>query len=90
METIEPTKEGEPDGLVPKDSPSSFISNTSVQTTCYLMKIRMSNWYGSVKITNEKGKICTLEHEIRSELEIMKEKQYDNSNNCIFGNEERL
>lgn len=25
METIEPTKEGEPDGLVPKDSPSSFF-----------------------------------------------------------------
>lgn len=57
MDTIEPTKKREPDGPVPKDSPSSFISNTSVQTTCSLMKIQMNSWYGSVKITDEKGKI---------------------------------
>lgn len=25
MDTIETTKEGEPDGLMPKDSPSSFL-----------------------------------------------------------------
>jgi len=38
----------------------------------------------------KKEKYATLEHEIRSEMEIMQEKQCDNSNNCIFGNEERF
>ncbi|MFT0252954.1 hypothetical protein ACMSEX_14305 [Bacteroides thetaiotaomicron] len=49
MDTIETTKEGEPDGLMPKDSPSSFISNTSVQSICSLMNQQMGSWYASVK-----------------------------------------
>lgn len=39
----------------------------------------MNSWYGSVKITDEKGKYTALEHEIHSEVEGYAEKQYDNS-----------
>ncbi|MDB9156699.1 hypothetical protein PN627_11525 [Parabacteroides distasonis] len=60
MDTIEITKEGEPGGLAPKDSPSFFYIQYQRTNNLFFDENTDEQWYCSVKITDEKGKICDI------------------------------